>query len=307
MDAADIGAPVDTSCAVEDSAGVQPIYHVPNPDGSGTFAAKLQLEGARVASGNLTHAILACRTSGSSTVARRSSGTLIRRRPTIGSVTYVAPDTPALYVGEGHCEVCHLYLSQQALRRFADDTMSAVSVPRIRDLFAVEDPWLKGYFQMLISEFELCPENRQHADALFITQAEHLLIHHLMSWHSDATSKDSNVVQRRSMNALRSVTLKRVHDYIAANLADNIRLPDLATISCMSVGHFVRAFRTALGTTPYDYVLEQRVRKASFLLRTTTLPISRIASDCGFKTPSHLSSKFRARVGATPSQYRASS
>jgi AraC family transcriptional regulator len=242
----------------------------------------------------LTHAILACRTSGSSTVARRSSGTLIRRRPTIGSVTYVAPDTPALYVGEGHCEVCHIYLSQQALRRFADDTMSAVSVPRIRDLFAVEDPWLKGYFQMLISEFELCPENRQHADALFITQAEHLLIHHLMSWHSDATSKDSNVVQRRSMNALRSVTLKRVHDYIAANLADNIRLPDLATISCMSVGHFVRAFRNALGTTPYDYVLEQRVRKASFLLRTTTLPISALPAIAASDTVASVI-KFRAR------------
>jgi AraC family transcriptional regulator len=105
---------------------------------------------------------------------------------------------------------------------------------------------------------------------------------------------------------LRSVTLTRVQDYIGANLANNIALPDLAAIAYMSTGHFLRAFRAALGTTPYHYVLEQRLRRACSLLRTTTLPVSCIARDCGFKTPSQLSSKFRARVGASPSQYRAS-
>ncbi len=283
------------------------IYHVPNTDGSGTFAAKWHLEGARVVTGNLTHAIVACRTAGSATVARHTRGTIVRRRPTVGAVSYVAPDTPALYVGDGCSEVCHIYLSPEALRHFASD-MGRVSVPRINDLFAVEDPWLKGYFQMLISEFERFPKSGQRADALFITQAEHLLIHHLMCWHSDVTSRDLDALQRHpSANPLRSVTLKRVQEYVAANLADDIGLRDLATISCMSTGHFLRAFRAASGTTPYHYVLEQRLRRASSLLRTTTLPISRIARECGFKTASHLSSKFRARVGATPSRYRACS
>jgi AraC family transcriptional regulator len=308
MDERGIRAPVDTSRALEHSAGVRLIYRIPSVDRNGIFAAKWQLEGARVPTGNLTHAIVACRTSGSATVARRSRGTLVRRRPTVGAVTYVAPDTPAMYLGDGHCEVFHVYLSQQALERFADDDMSGASVPRIRDLFAIEDPWLKGYFQMLVSEFELFAQSGQHADALFITQAEHLLIHHLLCRHSDAASKDLNAVQRQQgVNPLRSVTLKRVQEYVAANLGRDIRLPDLATISCMSIGHFLRAFRAASGTTPYHYVLEQRLRKASSLLRTTTFPISHIAKECGFKTLSHLSSEFRARVGTSPSRYRACS
>ena len=36
----------------------------------------------------------------------------------------------------------------------------------------------------------------------------------------------------------------------------------LARLSCMSVDHFLRSFRAACGLTPYQYVLEQRLRKA---------------------------------------------
>ena len=308
MDGSGIRMPIEASHWVEQSPGVQSVYRVPNADGSAVFAAKWKFDSAQVSAGNMTRGILACRTAGTATLTRRSNGTCLRRRPTIGSVTYVAPDTPAMFSGDGSCEVCHIYLAPDAIRRFAEAETAKAAMPHINDLFAVEDPWLKGYFQMLASEFELCAETDQRSDALFVTQAEHLLIHHLLRWHSDAASRDLAALQRpQGVNPLRSVTLKRVQDYIAANLAGDIGLPDLATIACMSMGHFLRAFRAALGTTPYHYVLEQRLRRASSLLRTTTLPISRIATECGFKTPSHLSSRFRARIGASPSQYRASS
>src|SRR5438552_4383047 len=306
MDGGGIRVQLDASRMIERSPGVQSMYRVPSADGGTVFAAKWKLESARVASGNLTHAILACRTAGTATLTRRSRGTCVRRRPTIGSVTYVAPDTPALFSGDGACEVSHVYLAQDALHRFAETDLKGSATPRINELFAVEDPWLKGYFQMLVSEFELFVKSEQRVDTLFVTQAEHLLIHHLLRWHSDA-SKDLTALQRPlGVSPLRSVTLKRVQEYIATNLAGDIALPDMAMIACMSIGHFLRAFRAALGMTPYHYVLEQRLRRASSLLRTTTLPISRIATECGFKTTSHLSSKFRSRIGASPSHYRAS-
>ena len=305
MDGAGISGTIDTSRAIEQSPGTQCIYSVPYSDGRALFAAKWKFDSARVASGNLTHGILACRTSGTATLTRHSKGSCSRRRPTLGSVTYVAPDTPAWFSGDGACEVCHVYLPRDALQRFADNDLTTGSVPRIDDLFAVEDPWLKGFFQMLVSEFERFSNGEHQADVLFITQAEHLLIHHLLRWHSEAAPKElTPLCPAQSVNPLRWVTLKRVQEYIAANLAEEIALPDLAKIACMSTGHFLRAFRAALGTTPYHYVLEERLRKASTLLRTTTLPISRIATECGFKTPSHLSSKFRSRIGSSPSRYR---
>ncbi len=308
MDGSGFRAPINAFRSVEQSPGVQSEYRVSNADGSAVFAAKLRFDSARVGAGNLTHGILAYRASGTATLTRRTRGARVHRRPTIGSVTYVAPDTQALFCGEGSCEVCHVYLAPDALHRFAESDLTGPSIPRINDLFAVEDPWLKGYFQMLISEFDFCAESEHRADALFVTQAEHLLIHHLLRWHSDAASRDATALRRLpGANPLRSATLHRVEEYVAANLASEIALPDLASIACMSIGHFLRAFRAASGTTPYQYVLEQRLHRASSLLRTTTMPITRIATECGFKTPAHLSSKFRARVGASPSRYRASS
>ena len=55
--------------------------------------------------------------------------------------------------------------------------------------------------------------------------------------------------------------------------------------SCMSVDHFLRSFRAACGLTPYQYVLEQRLRKASAMLKAGNTPIAEIAVQCGFGNP----------------------
>ena len=64
--------------------------------------------------------------------------------------------------------------------------------------------------------------------------------------------------------------LRRAEDYIRANLAGEISLASLARLSCMSVDHFLRLFRAACGLTPYQYVLEQRLRKASVCSKRAT-------------------------------------
>jgi AraC family transcriptional regulator len=74
----------------------------------------------------------------------------------------------------------------------------------------------------------------------------------------------------------------------------------------MSDDHFLRSFRAACGTTPYQYVIEQRVEKACRMLADTRIPISQIASECGFKNAPQLSLRFRAAIGMSPSRYRAS-
>lgn len=98
--------------------------------------------------------------------------------------------------------------------------------------------------------------------------------------------------------------MQRVEEHVRASLAAQVSLRSLAGLCCMSVDHFLRSFRAAAGVTPYHYVLEQRLRRASAMLRTTAAPIAVIAAECGFKNPSHFSVKFRARFGVSPSQFR---
>lgn len=301
-----IGAPArcEAICMVEGWNGAQPILRVSSSDGT-PFAAKWRFGHVSSASGNTTGGILACRTSGTATVTLRSRGACTRRRPTIGAVTYIDAEHAATWSSDGTSEAWHIYLPNASLRRHAEFDLGSTAPPRIKPLFGTEDPWLRGYFQMLASEFELSADGEQVVDPLFAAQAEHLAIHHLLRFHSEDGPDVAGMPHHAAGNPLRAAKLKQVQDYVAANLKQEIDLAHLAAVACMSPGHFLRGFRIALGMTPYRYVLEQRVAHARELLRTTGLPIADIAVECGFRTPSHLSAKFRARVGTSPSRYRA--
>ena len=289
--------------AIEQSPGVAAICKVANSDSGGLFAAKWNFDHCRIRTGALGHAILACRTAGNSMITRHAEDGCIRRRATVGATTFIAASSVYDWRSDGRSQSWHVYVRPDALDRAARE-LGCTSHPPIRDFFAEQDPWLKGYFQMLASEFEVAADAGHPLDALFLSQTEHVLVHHLLRCHSDTGGQGAHCL--RVVNPLRTPVMRRVQEYIDANLARRIRLGDLTGIAHLSSGHFMRAFRVSTGTTPYQYVIEQRLSKARLLLRSTDVPISRIATECGFASPSHLCSKFRGRTAASPSEYRAS-
>ena len=292
--------------AMEQSLSVRPVYRVSNSTGTGLFAAKWKLDSFRVATGGLPYGVLGYRISGSAPVMRRANGQSRRKCPPIGSVSFASADARAEWSSEGRCEVLHVYIDPDMARGFDGDGLGDRGMPRIKDLFAVVDPWLKGYFQMLVSEFEVSAGDGKRPDSLFLSQTEHLLIRHLVRFHSAASAGESNALQlQRSVNPLRVNVMRRVQEYVEANLAREIHLHDLASLAHMSTDHFLRAFRAASGTTPYRYVVEQRLQKACLALKNSNAPIAHVAVECGFNTLAHLSSKFHAHLGVSPSRYRA--
>src|ERR1700733_11801958 len=75
--------------------------------------------------------------------------------------------------------------------------------------------------------------------------------------------------------------LKRVKDYIEANLGSIIRAADLARIAQQSVSHFSRTFTRSVGYTPHAYVMRQRMLRAQDIMLSSQRPLSRIALECG--------------------------
>jgi AraC-like DNA-binding protein len=94
-----------------------------------------------------------------------------------------------------------------------------------------------------------------------------------------------------------------VRDYIQHHLGRPITLDDLAGEVGMSRLHFARRFRSTTGTTPHDFPLQQRVKRARTMLERTSTSLSEIARECGFADQSHLTREFKKRAGMTPGAY----
>jgi AraC family transcriptional regulator len=98
-------------------------------------------------------------------------------------------------------------------------------------------------------------------------------------------------------------TLKRVTDFIHAHLDRDLELVNLSAIAQISPYHFLRLFKKSMGTTPHQYILQCRVKKAKYLLKYSELSITEIASRVGFCDQSHLNRYFKQIVGLTPKQF----
>jgi AraC family transcriptional regulator len=99
--------------------------------------------------------------------------------------------------------------------------------------------------------------------------------------------------------------LKRVLDYIEANLDENISLAQLAAVAGMSPHYFSELFKLSTGRAPHNYVLMQRIKRAKQQLRDPKHSIIDAGLDVGFQNPSHFARMFRKLAGTTPSKYRA--
>ena len=101
-----------------------------------------------------------------------------------------------------------------------------------------------------------------------------------------------------------SETLGPLLDWALARLDEPLTLPDLARQANISVRTLVRRFTAATGTTPLQWVLAQRVRRAQHLLESSDEPVERIASLAGFGTAANLRQHFTRAVGVAPMHYR---
>jgi len=81
-------------------------------------------------------------------------------------------------------------------------------------------------------------------------------------------------------------------------------ISDLASRSAMSRRTFARRFAAATGTTPYQWLLRQRLQLAQRLLETSDLPVDSIAQQAGFSTAANLRKHFGRHVRTTPQAYR---
>ncbi|MEU3255380.1 helix-turn-helix domain-containing protein [Streptomyces sp. NPDC006997] len=83
-----------------------------------------------------------------------------------------------------------------------------------------------------------------------------------------------------------------------------LTVEDLARQAGMSSRHLGRHFRAVTGTTPLQWLLTQRIRRAQELLETTDAGVDAIAAATGMGTATTLRRHFNRTVGVPPDTYR---
>ncbi|MBQ0891954.1 helix-turn-helix domain-containing protein [Micromonospora sp. U56] len=99
-------------------------------------------------------------------------------------------------------------------------------------------------------------------------------------------------------------TLEPVLSWLIGHLDRPTTVDELAARAGMSARTFARRFRAETGTTPHDWLTNQRVLLARRLLEETKLSVDTVADRAGFGDAAALRHHFTRRVGTTPHAYR---
>jgi len=91
---------------------------------------------------------------------------------------------------------------------------------------------------------------------------------------------------------------------LAGNLAQPMRIRDLAHYHALSASHFARLFREREGVTPQRYLQNARLARAKMLLAGGSLTVKEIAAACGYVDAAHFCHAFKAATKLTPKAFR---
>ncbi len=122
-----------------------------------------------------------------------------------------------------------------------------------------------------------------------------------------STQKNINTasVVKKSTKEEILARLANATDYIHSHYQERILLDQLAIVACLSKYHFLRLFKQVYRMTPYQYISNIRLDKASQLLGTTHMNIGSIALQVGYDNISTFSRAFKRRYKTWPQIYRA--
>jgi len=99
-------------------------------------------------------------------------------------------------------------------------------------------------------------------------------------------------------------TVGEVLVWMEEHLDEEVTVEQLAERAHMSPRTFARRFQQETGTTPYRWVLRQRVLLAQRLLEGTDETVDAVAGRTGFGTAAALRHQFVRALGTTPNAYR---
>jgi AraC family transcriptional regulator len=198
-------------------------------------------------------------------------------------------------------ECLHIYLPHDRFVQLSDVRGGpVVTAQHINYLADIDDDLIRQIGWTLLTELKApTSSGRVLVETLALA-----LTARLTQAHAAGVPDRTRHVRTRHM--LDELRVRRVIDYMAEHLDDEIGIDDLAAVACLSPFHFIRMFRRRMGMPPSRYLGRMRLERAKTLLARGENSLAEIAAACRFSSQANFTRAFHRATGATPGAYRRS-
>ena len=211
-----------------------------------------------------------------------------------GALILLPPGTRDRLSWEGSSERYVLSLDADYVKAIAEQH-GCRTLPEFRTRWHFHDDGLHHLLSDIGNQFVSgWPLGRLYADLLCLRLASALLV--------GQTIEPFKLTPAKGGLCNRKLQLCLAH--LTENVHRDVSLSEAAMVAELSPFHFARLFRKATGTTPYNYHMSQRMRRAKHLLSATGESVECIAGKVGFGDASSFSRAFKAREQEAPRQWR---
>ncbi|WP_345972013.1 AraC family transcriptional regulator [Sulfurimonas diazotrophicus] len=150
----------------------------------------------------------------------------------------------------------------------------------------------EGIQPLLQLFMQSCREQARPLAASLAQSLTHLIVRNTLS--TFPAERESVSLQGRINAAV---------EYIHLHYAYELEQRTLAEVAGVSVSHFGRLFRSALGMSAGDYLLRVRLQHVKKVLESGKTSVTDAALGAGFNSASYMARRFKAAFGETPSEY----
>ena len=213
-----------------------------------------------------------------------------------GDIWINPPKTPFSHEIDEPCYFIILAVDEAV---FLDSTNLAIDRSKLSFLnnYNVADVTLKQIIELTLEEVKSGGRNGH----TYYRNLVSLLATHYINNYSNFRDLQDN---RFSSSKISQDKMDMIDRYINENMDQNISIDDLAERLNYSKYYFLREFKKLNDITPYQYVVDMKMRKAKELLSQKDYSIAEASYDLGYSDQAYFTHAFKKHTGLTPGQFQ---
>jgi AraC-like DNA-binding protein len=186
------------------------------------------------------------------------------------------------------------YISQRTIDDLAYEKILRRAGGLVQPYFGERDPILFHLAKILVPALA----NPSAVSSAFVEYVALAFYEHVITAYGGVPS-----VGRR-YGGLPPWQIRRIVDFMEANLANDPSISELAHECNLSSSYFTQAFKQTMSMAPHQWLMKRRVERSKTMLRDTNESLAAIALVCGYWDQSHFSRVFTRFEGCSPSEWR---